>query len=350
MDKKEIIQRIFQEGLLVTPQAMEMINEKNIDNVIESAKKKKIKTIENLDFVKKNSGTVKDVPKPKEKPPKEESIKEEPKEEPIKETTSDIEVILNEHKTKNKLTTKDFVEFYNNKYEGVKELLLGKMKAVSINNTSKSFSEVSVIGMIKEKIPQGFVLEDPTGSVIVVSNEAGLSEDDVIGVTGIVREGKMMASKIVYPDIPLSRKLGSIETEIILTTKLTEKLNSEYIFTSNSDQKNRDNLYVIKTNPCRVFMKRNENSIMILKCDYPNEIDPEEATQWLKKRHLSHSRKLDHNNNELLIKDIPDVLWINSKSKWTKNHKGVIIVSLTENDAARINLQNKEIHLIENIN
>ena len=53
MDKKEVIKRFFEEGLLVSPSILEKIDEKNIENVIKKAKQRKIKNIENLDFLGK---------------------------------------------------------------------------------------------------------------------------------------------------------------------------------------------------------------------------------------------------------------------------------------------------------
>ena len=366
MDKKKVIHRIFQEGLLVSPQALELIDDNNIDDVITSAKKKKIKTIENLDFLNKPKKT-KQTSKTKEEIPTEDTIQKEKKEEPLMEKTpaeetseeelpheekkkSDIEITIQEPKTKTKLIPKDFIEFYNKKYEGRKEMLLKKMQAVSINNTKKAFSEVSIIGMIKEKIPQGFIIEDPTGEIVVVSNEPGLVEDDVVGVSGVVREEKIIYPKIIYPDISLNRKICSIDTEIILTTGFSDKLQADYVFTHDIKQKANKKLFVIKPKQCKITMKKKEDTIIILKADFPKEIDPEEATQWLKKRHLPHSRKINFNEDDLIIKDIPDILWIISKSKWTKIHKGVIMISMTEKDAARINLRNKEIQFINNIN
>jgi hypothetical protein len=90
--------------------------------------------------------------------------------------------------------------------------------------------------------------------------------------------------------------------------------------------------------------------IGVLKVDM-NDVDPEEATSWLRKRHLPHDRKVDSDSDYYMISEVPDVLWINSeKTKWEKIYKGVIIISTSANDAARINMKNKEIELLENIN
>ena len=92
---------------------------------------------------------------------------------------------------------KDFSDYYNSRYEHLKEILLKKTKAVSINNAKKSFNDVSVIGMVKELTDSGFVLEDPTGE-IEVQSKSDVSEDDVIAATGFVRNNPSQVSPLEW--------------------------------------------------------------------------------------------------------------------------------------------------------
>lgn len=334
MGKPEILKKVFEAGLLVSPQALDSINDDNVDDVITFAKKAGIINIQNLDFLGESA--------PKQEPQKdvkETTTKPEPTE-PVPES-SKIRVTVREPTRKEKLSPKDFVDFYNGKYEGIRDILAKKTQAVSINNTTKAFSEVNVIGMIMEKNPQGFLLEDPTGQLPVVSKETGLEEEDVVGVSGYIREGKLINGNVTYPDIPLSRKIGNVNMSIVLTSKTG---NADHTFTLDQTQKTNDKTHVIKSSPSWIEIKE-EDTINMVYFDYPGEIDPEEATQWLKKRHLPH-KTIHSDQDPYILSTIPDILWIKSKSTWTKIHKGVTIISLTEKDSVKVNLQNKQIDFL----
>lgn len=325
MDKKDIIKRIFEEGLLVSPKILDEINETNIENILKKAKKNGTKNIENLDFLQQTT-------------------------KPTEPVESALEIMVRGSNKKQRLTPKDFAEFYNKKYEGIKEILLSKMDVISINNTKKAFSDVSVIGIIKEINPQGFVLEDTTGDISVISKETGLSEDDVIGVTGHVREGKLFENTITYPDIPLNRNICKINSTIALTTRINSEMKkTDHIITLDQNQKPDEKITVLKSNPSWIEISKDSEKIIITHFNFPNEINPEEATQWLKKRHLPNNKKIDSPENIFLLKPVPDILWVTSSSKWTKIYKGVIIISITERDAVKINLENKQIEFTDNI-
>lgn len=322
MDKKGIIERAFNEGLLISPEALDMINEENLEEVIRIAKKNKTKNIRNLDFLKNpNKGG--------------------------KETEQEIKINIKEPQEKRKLSPKDFVDFYNKKFENIKGILSKKTQAVSISNTKKSFSDVSVIGMIREINPQGFILEDLTGEIPVMSKEANLEEDDVIAVKGFVREGKIINGSIVFPDIPLNREIIKINANIVLTQKRTNT-KSGFVF-STVDQQKGKNVYILEKNLTRIEIRKNSKKITVVMFEFPKEIGPEEATLWLKKRYLPDNKRITSPQNNHILTEAPDILWINSLSKWTKNYKGTLIISTTRNDTVRINLENKQIEFIDNI-
>lgn len=305
MKKEDIVKRVFEEGLMVSPAAIPMIDESNIDGIIKKARGAGAKMIDVSLFAEAPSSAA-------------------------------PEIVIESHMPAEKMTPKDFSSFYAEKYEGIRQLLVGKIKPVSINNAAAA-KEVSVIGMVKEMNPQGFVLEDPTGEIAVVSNESGITEDDVIGVSGFVREGRITGSKVIYPDIPLNRKIGTASLRVALSGK-PRKHDADILLSAESGE----GATHFAGNPARATI----GDILILKVDM-QKADPEEATMWLKKRHLPHTRKPDSAEDDLLMKRIPDIIWINAESgKWTKIYKGVIVVSTSASDAVVINMENKEIEFV----
>jgi hypothetical protein len=326
MDRKIAVKRFFDEGILISPTILDGVSENNIDNVIRTAKERNMKFIGNLSFLSAPS-------------PKTEGI----------DPSHGIEVILTEPPEKKKLSPKDFADFYKSKYEGIRELLLKKTQAVSISNIKSTFSDATAIGMIKEMNPQGFVLEDPTGEIVVSSKEAGLAENDVVAVTGFVREGRLIESKVLYPDVQLSRKICSIGARIILAPKISEKTTGDHILTTDSSRKPDGKTTVIRSSPAWVEIRKDDEKIRLVHVSVDSEVTPDEATAWLKKRHLPHEKMIRSPENPFLLRDIPDILWVISKSRWTKIYKGVTIISITQNDAAIVNLENKEIEVIDNI-
>jgi len=222
------------------------------------------------------------------------------------------------------LTPKDFFQYYTNKYEGIKSLLLKKMSAISINQAKNSFLPVSVIGMVQEKTPSGFILEDPTGRIEVISQEDSIKPDDVLGVAGPVREQKLFAEKIIWPDIPLTHKTKNIPITITLSLEKKDK-----------------NTIVPDTNPFWCDIWYGNEKITLLAYKPENEIEKQDAFELLKKRHLSPERnRITFVEDYFLIEPVPDVFWIIAQKEWSAIYKGVTVVS---GEKVKINLENMEI-------
>lgn len=122
---------------------------------------------------------------------------------------SDIKILKNLSKKPKELTTEDFIKFYKSKYEKMKEIILSRMKKdfISLNKLDSFRNEVYVIGIVKE-IKDGekkiVELEDMTTTVPIIFDDVGdLVVDDVVAIKA-VSAGKIMYGKgIYYPDIPL---------------------------------------------------------------------------------------------------------------------------------------------------
>jgi len=156
MEKKDVVNKLLERGLLVSPKTIENMNEYNVNTV-------------------KSSGLV------------------------VGSVSRSKATVLGES---GKMSVDDVTRFYKEKYEGVQKLLMKKMKPISISNISKQCSDVGIIVMVGEHTAQGFVGEDTTGSVEIVCGTRPPLKD-VLGVIGDFREGRLVLKEILYPDVPL---------------------------------------------------------------------------------------------------------------------------------------------------
>lgn len=316
--KNEIVKRALDAGILLTPALLETTDEKKLNDMINEAKGKKPILTE------------RGVP-----------------------SKSRIVLKVTRIQPKQKLTPDDFTRYYNNKYEGIKKILLKKLDAVSINKIEKSYSEVSVIGMVREPAVNGFVLEDPTGEIDVVSNNE-IGVDDVIGVKGNVREGKLIEKEIVLPDVPLENVPKKLQnTSILLTTSLTDKTKplvqaANFVLVPKSgdelNEKEKDKMITDFTNPTTITISSQGTEFRVLVYNPGTDIDEKQALDYLRKRHLSPDRNMIIGIEDcFLMEPIPDIFWIISKNRFIGNYKGVTIISCEAPDAAMINLETREV-------
>ncbi len=318
--KEEIVRKALEAGILLTPGLLETLNEEKLEEMIKEAKQKD-----------------KTVLTERERP-----------------TKSRLIIKVKRVVPKAKLKPEDFTRYYNNKYEGIKKLLLKKLDAVSINKVGESYDEISIIGMVKEPTPRGFVLEDPTGEIEVISNKEP-EADDVIGVKGTSREGKLIEKEIILPDIPLDYRSKKIKKlSLLLTTSLTDKamaLTQATNFTlipklgdENLNEKEKEQVITDFTNPTWITISTPEDEMNILVYSPGEEIEQKQVIDYLRKRHLSPKRnKILGPDDYFFIEPVPDILWLISPKKFLENYKGVTIISFEAPDAARVNLGTREV-------
>ncbi len=312
MNKKEIVKKFLEHGVMLSPEVLDKINENNIE-----------------DFLSRAAKTEKTRPKG------------------TKETG--IKIRMREAIQKQKMSTKDFIDYYNNRYNGIRNVLIKKMSAVSVGNAKKSFSDVSVIGMVKEVAVAGLVLEDPTGEIdVVLKNKEGINHDDVIGIKGFVRENRLFANEVIFPDVPLTRPIGSIDASILLTTKITERVKevmkeTDLVFTL---ENNPNTLETIKpnSNPGWITLSKNNKELNLLVYKPENKVAIKQAVNLLKKRHLpTPKNKITGPDDLFLIEPTPDIFWLVSDEKGAETYKGVTIISCGPDSAVRINLKTREV-------
>ncbi len=132
-----------------------------------------------------------------------------------------VKTVFSYNTTPGKREVGDFVSYYVARYRAIQGILSQRPELSGLVQIGRlktgSFTEAcSVIGMIKDKqlTKHGnlvVTLEDPTGvaNVIISKTKRELFEraqdlvfDEVVGITGNVRNGAIFAANIVFPDIP----------------------------------------------------------------------------------------------------------------------------------------------------
>ncbi|MBL7205990.1 MAG: hypothetical protein ISS36_00150 [Candidatus Aenigmarchaeota archaeon] len=290
MEKKEIVMRFVEKGVLLSPEVLKNINEENIEFYLKKADNQEQTILGNI------------------------------------EKESKVNVKIKRVVVKEKLLLKNFIKYYNNRYNGLKKILLEKVNPVSINNIKNSFSIVAVIGMVKEMRESGFILEDMTGSVEVISKNK-VDIDDVIAVKGMRREEKLLENKIIFPNIPKENRLRKIDgVKVAFMKKLNKELKADFIFTE--EGKEEKNVFTNFTNPSWITISRGNNEMNILVYKPEKDVNPNIVVDYLVKRHLKPEPQMIKSEEDyFLLEPIPDIMWILSEKKWARNYNGVSIIS-----------------------
>ena len=192
-------------------------------------------------------------------------------------------------------------------------------------------SEVTVIGMIKEIVQQGFVLEDPTGEITVITSQSP-DVNTVIAVTGVVRENKLFKKEIIYPEIPLPKNIPKFEGKLLLTTE--EAREDHDIILSTATTKG----HKIESNPTWVELEKGDKKITVLIYTSDSPIEEMDIIKHLQKRLLPS--KSNTPNKNILIERVPDIFWLIQDNEWTKNYKGITIIS--SDKTISVNLATRE--------
>ncbi len=109
----------------------------------------------------------------------------------------------------------DFVVYFNSRFEKLSKILSSRLQPTPIAHLGKARnSTVSVVGIISDirsgKNAHVIELEDKTGRVRCIATgklreiAEELMGDEVIGVTGTLRDRAIIADRIVFPDIPVN--------------------------------------------------------------------------------------------------------------------------------------------------
>jgi DNA polymerase II small subunit/DNA polymerase delta subunit B len=315
--KQHILAQFLKEGILLSPEALERITESNVEQMLEKAR-----FSTPLVF----------------------SLQEEAR--------PSLEV--RKFQQKQKLSPQDIAKYYNARFEGLRDILLRKLDGVvSVSNARKSGGQATTIGMIREHTQRGFIIEDTTGWAEVITKAEDIAPDDVIAVKGVVKEEKIFAEEIAWPDIPMSRTHNRPDTNIILSEKDGHKgtvvITPEAVF---DIDKKKTSL----PNPGWITINAAGMPAIVLVYNPTKPATQKEVLAWLRKRHLSPSREqIRGTEDPFLIEPIPDVVWIVQNSQkeggeaafkpWSESYKGLMIVSSNGKVPVKVDLATGEVKL-----
>ena len=266
MDRRNTIQRFLDAGILATPELVAQATDANIDSLITSAAQ----------------------PKPA--------------------PSGDIAYTIEPVQTPNKLTVSDFASATQHTFQTLRDLLAKKVPAVSIQH-AKPGSEIAVIGRVREHGQKGFVLDDGTGTLSVASPTLP-EREDIIGVRGMIREGVLHATDIIYPDIPLNRSRPALHGTITIAAGGTGLA---------ADQ---------LPNPARIHLHQGSEQALLFFIRPFSPADAKTATSWLQRRHIDRPITATTGPKDLfLLEQVPDILWVQTDTAFAHPYKGVLIVS-----------------------
>ena len=263
---------------------------------------------------------------------------------------------------KKELRADDYTKHFGEIYEKIKDILLKNTrltKLVSVNKITYKTSEFSLIVLVREKGMNSLLTEDPTGETHVFFIEDMKKEFDDVGIDNIIglickkKEDKIYAKKVIYPGIPITRKINKTEKEIKLFYLYKPSL---------LDEKDQEKLIGIlrqtkKTYPIFVYgkwedkevVKEFNNIFLFSEKNYLLEIEevkilvltgPNDSENVLNRRLVKGDGLL----NIFPVEEIPDIILTSEERFYSKNYKGTTIVSNNDkNKYFVLNLKTREV-------
>jgi len=304
MDEKEMVRNLNEKGVLVTPEMMEKIR-KGENAIPEEAHKT--------------------TPRPKN-----------PKK-------SKLSVKITKPSSMERLTPDDFRSYYTNRYNALRDILLKKMDIVSINKIKDAGKNASIIGMVRERVAGGFMLEDTTGEVEVISRDK-VDEDDVIGVVGEVKEGKLAQSQMIWPDVPLTNAPVMMDgMNLLFADSMDSGIGSmldgfDLVFlTCGGNETGKDatsKVIICKDTPCHIEISHGGKALNIMIHKPKEAPNRDDVLGYLRKRHLSPDKhEIRSTSDPFFIDPVPDILWVIGSMRHMERYKGVTMIISNPGDA-----------------
>jgi len=374
MEKKELMEIFLKKDLIVDLESLEYFlkNPEQVEIFLREIEGKKVPSIIKIDFVKAILGS------------REIKIKE-------------IKKKVSENKT---FSVNDITQILIERYERIKSFFSYRMDIVnliSINKINEKTKKFSLIVMIKEvdRKNKTAVVEDLTGETLVFLPNNVLNfvvQDEVVGLVCEKNNDKIEVLNVLWPDIPLNRKIASLDEDIycvFISKKVLEenmkkflkeisKVKCEglliFLFSEEYDEKNIENLKMdLPFNSKLIFIKKGnsesdekiftapaflsvEDKVKILICDgnifssykgILGEKTEEIMLNLLKKRHLDPMFSIEKIRFEdrLIIDPVPDIfVSFDFGTSGLINYKGTTIISCGSSEKMFwiVNLKSRE--------
>ncbi len=214
MNQKQAVQELAEVGCIVEKNALDRIQEEHVDRIKELSPKPMIvneQLITNISAALDAAANMEDTQEADAAVA--ETIAEHGQDQSL---TTSVEVLTEIDMEKEKRTVQDFVDYYNDRYERIKNLLLRRrdiQSAISLSHIENrnEGEEVSVVGIVTDKYKTNsgkFIvyIEDPTGATkLLVEEEDGehIVQDEVIGANGSLGDDIIFCDDVIWPDLPL---------------------------------------------------------------------------------------------------------------------------------------------------
>ncbi|RKY24063.1 MAG: hypothetical protein DRP62_04635 [Planctomycetota bacterium] len=276
-----------------------------------------------------------------------------------------IKILKEFHLTKKPIKIEDYTKHFLSRYEKMRNILLkhtSLKRLISINKITPKTQDFSIIGLVREKKTNSLLVEDPTGEIHVFFEDNMKTKfdeiflDDVIGLKCKRVGEKFYADTVIFPDIPLDRKIHKTENEmkimvvsnpstlndesyqkLVNLANNTKHLSSIFIFWNEDveslEELSKFNLINIpkKFSPT-IFQVSNVNILAIPKHFFNglnHRINKNILTSMLKKRHVlpTFDLKVHVDTDNLILESVPDIIVSNMNEGFYKNYKGTTIVS-----------------------
>jgi hypothetical protein len=245
-----------------------------------------------------------------------------------------------ERKGRDHMTPEDAARIYRERFEKIRDMLLRKVDAVSIKNAARESSAVSIVGMVRETGAGSFIIEDTTGA-ITVRSEAIVGQDDVVAATGWMRDGVLVAESVAYPDVPISRELGSAKGTVLLSCGARAPEGGFDVMITPDTLKDASGERRIELPSWATLEDEDGSKVTVFMHIHDGAVEKETALSWLRRRVVGNPGMHASGNAHVLDK-VPDILWLVGKNEpWTGNYKGVTMISFGKGRQALIDLQTR---------
>lgn len=289
MNKSDIIKKFLAHGFQINPKALEYLYERQklIDKIVGKLDSYRSPVID-YEFVVKTAKEVKRV----------------------------------------RISITELLDYSRARYSFISNLLRKRFELVnllSINKIKRRTRKFSLIGVVKQIESNFFTLEDSTGFIRVFAPEEKIRElvlDEIIGVV-CRRDGeRIIVEKLVYPDVPMAKRVKKSSREVLVSSRMASK----------------DVVVLPKGEVARVELDGVRivvvDSKVISKYSIGNESLTKTCLRLVKKRHLNPSFKFlsrMSKTDPFLLREPPDLVIVkNVKALEKQNYKGMTLVALPD--------------------
>jgi DNA polymerase II small subunit/DNA polymerase delta subunit B len=304
MEKLEILKIFLEDGIQLTPKALDMIfeNQDIIDKIRNFAKKRNLILIDENIFLELK-----------------------------KEETQEIKILYPEEIVS--YSIEDVIKMYKERFEFLSNIIQKNYTSFNLTSLSKikklkNGDEAMIIGMVKDKTTYTILLEDFTGYE-TIKLDAKVTEklffDDVLGIR-VRKEGEeFIGYKVFFPSLTFFRKVSNLEKEVIISISGI-RINSKILPIKPADVVriyiNDYKLFLLDLRLIESYKQRFESYIDVL-------------ASLIERRHLNpsflRSKKL-YKKDLFLLDEIPDsIIILNSNEAIYRVYKGINIFFLPKN-------------------